>query len=145
MPKGDNSKGWAHRNKPARGGPASGMPARGEGWGGDKSGHEPIPFSADLQPSPEAKAIGVEAARTAKAVAKEHAEAMAKLLVTIANDPATPAPTRVDAANKLIERAEGKAVASVDMTSKGERVGYVIPAPAEARNADEWTAQHKPR
>jgi len=61
MPKGDNSKGWAHRNKPARGGPASGMPASGPGLHGEASGKARRAFDAENQPAPDAKVAGREA------------------------------------------------------------------------------------
>lgn len=133
--------GYVH--KPASGQPASGIPARGEGWGGDAGGLKPE-FSAEYQPAGEAKSAGKEAAKTARDVAKTHAVAMAELLAAIAKDPTAPPGTRVDAANKLIERAEGKAAQSVDMTSRGERVGYVIPVPPEIEDAAEWATRHKP-
>ena len=123
--------------------PASGIPARGAGWGGAAQG-EGKAWTKDDYPSNAAKAGGRAAAQTAREVAKAHAVAMAELMLQIANDPAAPMPTRLDAANKLIERAEGKAIAAVDMTSKGERMGYVIPAPPEAEDATAWATQHKP-
>lgn len=36
-------------------------------------------------------------------------------------------------------------LSAVDATSKGERLGYVIAAPPEAADADEWAKQHHPR
>lgn len=35
-------------------------------------------------------------------------------------------------------------LSAVDATSKGERLGYVIAAPVEAVDADEWAKQHQP-
>ena len=141
MAKAHTNKGWAHRPKPP-----SGIPARGEGWGGDKAGTgSRKPLSADNQPSAEAKMAGKIEAATARDIAKAHAVEMAELLATIARDPAAPPGTRVDAAHKLIERAEGKAAQAIDMTTAGKPMGYVIPAPAEAPDADTWTQQHKPR
>ena len=98
------------------------------------------------QPPTEAKIAGQQAAQTAREVAKASAAEMAALLLGIARDEANPPQVRVDAANKIIERAEGKPAQSVDMTSKGEALGgSVIAAPAEAPDADAWAKQHKPR
>ncbi|HEV7457332.1 MAG TPA: hypothetical protein VGN96_11215 [Roseococcus sp.] len=52
---------------------------------------------------------------------------------------------RINAADKLLDRIEGKAVQRQDVTSKGERLGYVITAPAEAEDADAWARQHQPK
>ena len=92
--------------------PASGIPARGAGWGGAARG-EGKAWTKDAYPSNAAKAGGRAAAQTAREVAKAHAVAMAELMLQIANDPAAPMPTRLDAANKLIERAEGKATTMI--------------------------------
>ena len=118
-------------------------PARGMGWGGEAKPAKP--FSAEHQATPEAKSAGQAAAKTAREVAVAHAVEMQQLMVEIARNAAAPFPTRLDAASKTIERAEGKAVASVDVTSKGERMGYVIPAPPEAEDAESWATQHQPR
>jgi hypothetical protein len=106
--------------------PPSGTPARGEGWGGDARGAGGKPFSADHQPPAEAKAAGREAAQTAREVAKSHAVAMAQLLAEIALDPTAPHGTRVDAANKLIERAEGKAAMAVGGDPNGVPIKTVV-------------------
>ena len=50
----------------------------------------------------------------------------------------------VAAATALLDRAWGKPSQAVDMTSKGERVGYVIPVPPEAEDAAAWATRHKP-
>ena len=92
--------------------PASGIPARGAGWGGEAKG-EGKPYSATHQATPEAKSAGHAAAATAREVAKAHAVEMAQLMVQIAQDITAPMPTRLDAANKLIERAEGKATTMI--------------------------------
>ena len=92
--------------------PTSGIPARGEGWGGGAKG-EGRAWTKDDYPSDKAKAEGRAAAQTAREVAKAHAVAMAELMLQIANDPKAPMPTRLDAANKLIERAEGKATTMI--------------------------------
>jgi len=45
--------------------------------------------------------------------------------------------------SKILPRVFGD---KLDVTTQGEKVaGYVIPAPAEAKDADEWATQHKPR
>jgi hypothetical protein len=132
------SKGGSHYKPP------SGIPARGAGWGGAASGKQAKAFTSEDQPPGEVKSAGHAASKTAVEVAKAHAEEMARVLLEVARDVTAPPGTRVDAAHKLIERAEGKAPASVDVTSKGERTGYVVAAPFEAETAEEWTTQHKP-
>lgn len=122
MAKANNNKGWAHRPKPP-----SGIPARGEGWGGDKAGTgSRKPLSADNQPSAEAKMAGKIEAATAREYAKTQAVEMAELLATIARDPAAPPGTRVDAAHKLIERAEGKAAQAIGGDPNGVPIKTVV-------------------
>jgi hypothetical protein len=53
------------------------------------------------------------------------------------------ADTRKWLLSKILPRVFGD---KIDVTTQGEKVaGYVIPAPAEAKDADEWATQHKPR
>ena len=53
------------------------------------------------------------------------------------------ADTRKWLLSKILPRVFGD---KLDVTTQGEKVaGYVIPAPAEAKDADEWATQHKPR
>ena len=77
-------------------------------------------------------------------LARAQTDAAIRTLTEIHGDPSQPAPARVAAAQALLDRAWGKPSQSVDMTSKGERMGYVIPAPPEAASTEEWTEQHKP-
>lgn len=77
-------------------------------------------------------------------LARAHTEDAIKTLVEIRADPTQPAPARVAAATALLDRAWGKPSQAVDMTSKGERVGYVIPVPPEAEDAAAWATRHKP-
>lgn len=114
------SKGGSHYKPP------SGIPARGEGWGGGAGKPKRAAFDAERQPTPEAKAAGHAESRTARAVAQEHAGDMAALLLEIARDPSTPAPTRVDAANKLIERAEGKPAQAIGGDPNGVPLKTVV-------------------
>ena len=54
----------------------------------------------------------------------------------------------VDGAVQVAEKAAPylhARLSAVDATSKGERLGYVITAPVEAIDADEWAKQHQPR
>lgn len=44
--------------------------------------------------------------------------------------------------SKILPRVFGD---KLDVTTQGERMGYVIPAPPEAASAVEWATQHKPR
>lgn len=52
-------------------------------------------------------------------------------------------PKHAEMVAKAADRMDG--APSQDVTSKGERIGYVIPAPAEAEDATAWAEQHKPR
>ena len=107
--------------------PPSGIPARGAGYGGPAKRSPPREaFNAENQPSPEAKSVGHDVAKTAREVAKAHAEEMAQLLVTIARDTDAPMPTRLDAANKLIERAEGRAAQAIGGDPNGVPVKTVV-------------------
>ena len=122
MAKAHTNHGWKHRPKPP-----SGIPARGEGWGGDKAGTgSRKPLSADNQPSADAKMAGKIEAATARDIAKAHAVEMAELLASIARDPLAPHGTRVDAAHKLIERAEGKAAQAIGGDPNGIPLKTVI-------------------
>lgn len=124
MPKGDNSKGWPVK-KPAKGAGIGG-PKRGAGYGGPASHAPHVPFTAEAQPSGEAKSAGREAAKTARQVAIEHAETMAQLMVTIANDVTAPIQTRLDAANKIIDRAEGRPAIAIGGDPNGVPVKTVV-------------------
>lgn len=79
-----------------------------------------------------------------KELAKEQTEAAIATLMEIHADKTQPAPARVAAATALLDRAWGKPSQAVDMTSKGERMGYVIPVPPEVEDAAAWATRHKP-
>jgi hypothetical protein len=111
---------WKHQKPP------SGIPARGAGYGGPAKPKPRKAFTAEEQPTPEAKAAGHEAAKTAREIAKEHAEEMARLMVTIARDVTAPLPTRLDAANKLVERAEGRAAQAIGGDPNGVPMKTVV-------------------
>ena len=83
----------------------------------------------------------IEAA-TARDIAKAHAVEMAELLATIARDPEAPPGTRVDAAHKLIERAEGKAAQSVDVTSGGAALTRSVDRP-ERETREQWIERRR--
>ena len=110
---------WKNQNPP------SGIPARGEGKGPAKGARAPK-FTAETQPSPEAKSIGHEVAKTAREAAKAHAEAMLKILVDIANDPTAPHHSRSDAAEKVISRAEGRPAQAIGGDPNGVPVKTVV-------------------
>lgn len=109
---------WKHQKPP------SGIPARGAGKGPAKG--QRAAFTPETQPSGEAKSIGRDAAKTAREIAKEHAEEMARLMVTIARDVTAPMPTRLDAANKLVERAEGRAAQAIGGDPHGVPMKTVV-------------------
>ena len=107
--------------------PPSGIPARGPGWGGEAKGYRGAPaFTVDQQPTAEAKVKGRRMAETARDVAKAHAEEMARVLHDIARDDTIPPQTRVDAANKLIDRAEGKPAQAIGGDPNGVPIKTVV-------------------
>jgi hypothetical protein len=114
------SKGGSHYKPP------SGIPARGEGWGGGKSGKPAQAFDAENQPPGEVKAAGMEAAKTAREVALLHAAEMQALMVRIARDEAAPLQTRLDAANKVVDRAEGRPAQAIGGDPNAGPVRMVI-------------------
>ena len=65
-------------------------------------------------------------AETAREVAKAHAEEMARVLLDIARDVTIPPQTRVDAANKLIDRAEGKPAQAIGGDPNGVPIKTVV-------------------
>jgi hypothetical protein len=71
-------------------------------------------FSAALQPAPSAVSAGLAASRTAREAARPHVERMVEIWRAIAEDDSAPPMARIVAADKLVDRAEGKAVVRVD-------------------------------
>lgn len=124
MARGDNSKGWPVK-KPAKGAGIGG-PKRGAGRGGPASGGKRVKFTAEMQPSPEAKSAGHEAAQTAREEAKRYAVEMLQLIRDIARDPTAPHHARSDAAEKVIARAEGRAAIAIGGDPNGVPVKTVV-------------------
>lgn len=123
-------------------GAGHGGPAKGRGWGGDPKG-----ASAAQKLAP----AGDDYSDQIRALSRDpkHAEAKAPLRelaltawVEVIKDAAHP--QRVVAAEKLMDRLDGKPTQPTDLTSKGERMGYVITAPPESEDADAWAQQHRP-
>lgn len=83
-------------------------PPRGEGWGGDATHAAHVPFDARPQPTPEAKSEGHAVAKTAKELAIPLRQAMIDIIAQVALDPETPPQTRADAAEKLLNRSDGR-------------------------------------
>lgn len=136
-PRGFERGGKAFKSMP------SGIPAMGEGLHGPASGKPPEAFTADNQPSPEAKLAGVDVAREVRErIAAKRFPIVDRLIDTAINGSET---ASNQAGMYLVNQIAGTATANVDVTSKGERTGYVIAAPIEAETADEWATQHKPR
>ena len=86
----------------------SGLPATGAGWGGPANGRFAPPIGSGYQPPGAAIGAGIKAARTAAEAARPHAVRMVEVWRQIAEDETQPAPARVVAADKIVERAEGK-------------------------------------
>ena len=103
----------ARVNTPATG-PGHGGPANGPGWGGPANGLNRR-FSAEHQPDPAAVAAGIAEAKTAAAAARPHAVSMVEVWRTIALDADAPAMARIVAAEKLVDRAEGKPAQTMNL------------------------------
>ena len=121
-------------NGAGHGGPASGA-GYGPGAGPAKA------FTADNQPAPEAKSAGKEVAAEIKAQIAARKEEILAAQFTRALDPAHPQGHA--AAKDLLDRI-APPESKTDVTTNGERLGYVIMAPAEAEDADAWAKQHQP-
>ena len=97
---------------PGHGGPARGGPASGPGWWGPAHGSAG-PFGRDNQPSGAAMSAGHAVARTAAEAARHHAVDAVEVWRSVMSDPAAPPQARVIAADKMVERAEGRPVQPV--------------------------------
>ena len=127
-------------NGPGHGGPASGTPAQGAGYG---PGAGPAKaFTADYQPPGEAKSAGKEVAAEIKAQIAARKESILEAQFKRALDPLHPQGHA--AAKDLLDRI-APPESKTDVTSNGERLGYVIMAPAEAEDAEAWARQHQPQ
>jgi hypothetical protein len=127
-------------NGPGHGGPASGTPAQGAGYG---PGAGPAKaFTSEQQPTGEAKSAGKEVAAEIKAQIAARKEEILAAQFTRALD--TAHPQGHAAAKDLLDRI-APPESRTDVTTNGERLGYVIMAPAEAEDAEAWAKQHQPQ
>lgn len=126
--------------------PPSGIPAGGPGWGGPANGGGTRPdYSADNQPTPDAKVAGKDVAREVRERIAARRLDLVDRLLALSELGETDA-IRLQATNSALDRLMGKPQASVDVTTNGEALsGYVISAPSEIEDASEWASQHKPR
>jgi hypothetical protein len=122
-------------NGAGHGGAASG-PGYGPSAGPAKA------FTADNQPTGEAKSAGKEVAAEIKAQIAARKEEILAAQFTRALDPLHPQGHA--AAKDLLDRI-APPESRTDVTTNGERLGYVIMAPAEAEDADAWAKQHQPQ
>ena len=124
-------------------GAGHGGPKAGAGWGGPAKG------AAELRPlapkgDPYSDAVrDLSHAPDVLANAEQVKAQMRAVLYQIALAGEAEA-VRMNAADKLLDRLEGKPVQRQDLTSKGERIGYVIAAPQEAESSEAWAKQHQP-
>ena len=137
MAKANKNAGWAHNPKPP-----SGIPARGKGHGGEAKGKPPQPkFTAEAQPSGDAKSAGHHVAREVRErIASRRFELVDRLMENALHGEAA---ASNQAGIYLINQIAGMPGASLDLTSAGKSLGYVIPAPPEIEDADDWANQHK--
>jgi|LakMenE01Jun11ns_1017448.scaffolds.fasta_scaffold9765144_2 hypothetical protein len=122
-------------NGAGHGGAASG-PGYGPSAGPAKA------FTADNQPTGEAKSAGKEVAAEIKAQIAARKEEILAAQFTRALDPLHPQGHA--AAKDLLDRI-APPESRTDVTTNGERLGYVIMAPAEAEDAEAWAKQHQPQ
>ena len=122
-------------NGAGHGGAASG-PGYGPSAGPAKA------FTADNQPTGEAKSAGKEVAAEIKAQIAARKEEILAAQFTRALDPLHPQGHA--AAKDLLDRI-APPESKTDVTTNGERLGYVIMAPAEAEDAEAWAKQHQPQ
>lgn len=122
----------------------SGIPARGAGLHGAASGVPAQAFSAEAQPEPEAKSAGKEVAREARERIAAKKNAILDRLIKNAIEGSESASNQ--AGIYLINQIAGAPVASVDLTSGGDKLpGYVVRAPAEIEDVAEWVKKNTPR
>jgi hypothetical protein len=69
-------------------------------------------------------------------------EEAAERWMDILKDPSHP--KHADMVVQAARRTDGDPVQRQDVTSNGERVGFVIAAPPEAKDSAEWAKQHAP-
>jgi hypothetical protein len=114
---------------------------KGPGYG-PGAGPSAPPFTADNQPTGEAKSAGKEVAAAIRAKIAEHKDAILDAQLARAKNAAHPSghAAAVDLLNRIMP-PESK----TDVTTNGERLGYVIMAPAEAKDAEAWAKQHQPQ
>ena len=122
-------------NGAGHGGAATG-PGYGPGAGPAKA------FTAEQQPTGEAKSAGKEVAAEIKAQIAARKEEILEAQFTRALDPLHPQGHA--AAKDLLDRI-APPESKTDVTTNGERLGYVIMAPAEAEDAEAWARQHQPQ
>jgi hypothetical protein len=109
--------------KPPHNGPARNEPKAGTGWGGPAQGaheHRPLGGADDEYAQEVRRAALLKVPETEAAKAE-----MRAVLYTVAHqgDGDT---VRIQAADKLLDRLEGKPLARTDLTSKGERTGNLV-------------------
>ena len=107
----------------------------GAGWGGPAKGAG----NHDAGPGRPRK----EAAEVIAMAKEARSAALKDQLLTLAFE-AEREETQLQASVAYLNREEGMPVARHDMTTQGQRIGYVIPAPPEAESAEAWTEQYKP-
>lgn len=99
-------------NGPGRGGPASGIPAGGAGWGGPAKGASTAPR---LQPAGDPLSDMLRAQRHApdtRAAAEERRRKAMQLYEQVVDDEGQPIMARLAAATHLLDRLDGKPVAT---------------------------------
>lgn len=129
---------------PRGNGAGHGGPRNGEGWGGSAKGASTAPR---LGPAGDPESDAIRALLRDPANMEAKAEFQAEMLaiqIGIARGGESEA-NRLNAADKVLDRLGGKPKQQTDITTGGERIGYVIPAPPESPDAETWAQQYQPR
>ena len=96
-----------HKRRRAQENPGQGGPAAGEGYGGPARGSW-RKFTPETIPTGEAMSAGHAAAKTAREEARKHAVRAVGIWVDVMDNTEAPPMARIVAADKIVERAEGK-------------------------------------
>lgn len=117
----------------------SGIPARGEGWGGPaRGGDGRPPYTAETQPSGEAKSQGRAEAKAFREMLKPHLQEVADTWLKVLRNDAAPAAARNDAGQKIALFA-GEVLATKQIV-ESENVHRIISE--KPLTEEEWQTQY---
>ena len=117
-----------------------GGPAKGPGWGGPAKGAS----TSRIKPGDPDGITALRHDPDNLAVKAERRRKALQFYEDVLDDPSQHTQNRLVAADKLLDRIEGKPLARQDVTTKGERIGYVVAAPEEDESPEAWQARQQP-